>query len=295
MSAARDLDALRAEVALLRGGAARGGGRIAIATTHHVHADRRQKAGAPSLRTACGLTKWCRNAALLAASAPLRGRAEVLVLTNDGAFVRRECASLSPGRSPPRIVAFDDALVKLVAAWGRSPHVSLAGARHLHADRFTAWTLYKWQLVSLVEYQSIFFHDADVDLYHNAPPNYADAAARAWGQRYDAFVRSPALLAGTADGESVVNTGVLLLKPSAAAYDLGLRALSSMRFNATHGFDLAGRPRALLPAAALKDFPWTRLVVQDTWDVVTGNGDQGLFAYVFAMKLRAYVKASYCW
>ena len=52
-------------------------------------------------------------------------------------------------------------------------------------------------------------------------------------------------LLGTPDYSSPLNTGVMLLKPSAARYAEGVQVLQRCVFNRTLGWELAGRPSTL--------------------------------------------------
>ena len=68
----------------------------------------------------------------------------------------------------------------------------------------------------------------------------------------------------------------------------------SGRFSSARGWDEAGSPHQLLPEKTRSDFGYTRLVRENTWDVVCGNADQGLFTYVFLARLHAYRTSEYC-
>lgn len=238
------------------------------------------------MRASCGLTKWCLNAAAFRRSLPQPEHAHVIVLTDDEAFAREEC-----GSTMPRILGFDAILSQAIRAWAkrtgrRRSDVNLADAR------FAAATLRKWQLVSLIEYRVIFVTDQDVDIFfdHGPPPGRAPLS---WARGYADFVQSSAQLLGAADAQIPVNTGVMLLKPSLRAYEMGLLALLTRRFSAMRGWNATGSPIALLRRDAQLRFAETKLVKENTWDVVCGNADQGLFTYVFLAKLDAYATSRY--
>ena len=70
----------------------------------------------------------------------------------------------------------------------------------------------------------------------------------------------------------------MLLRPSRQTYAMGLRVLKAGWWNHTHGFELAGPPRALFSsretaAACKRSFAWR----DDAWNFVCSNSDQGLF------------------
>ena len=84
----------------------------------------------------------------------------------------------------------------------------------------------------------------------------------------------------------------MLLTPSTSTYQLGLRTLRRQEFNFTHGFDLVGRPRSVLPVSSVaradvKRLRDSRMYRMNTWDVVCGDADQGLFVYVFLIRQKA--------
>lgn len=260
---------------------------LAIATSFQLPAGRSRHS---IMRSACGITKWCVNAATLRSTLP--GHSEVVILTNDGKFAMEEC-----GTARPRVIAFDANLSGTIDGWAaRNGYTwkSAERALHLASPRFSAVTLRKWQFVRLIEYRVIFATDPDVDLFFGALPARVAMLSHAWAQGVSAFGRSAVQLVGTGDGQIPVNTGVMLLKPSLEAYQIGLLALRSGRFSSARGWDEAGSPHQLLPAQARSDFGYTRLVRENTWDVVCGNADQGLFTYVFLARLHAYRTSEYC-
>ena len=245
-----------------------------------------------AMRAACGLTKWCINSATLR-KAMLPHRAEVVVLTDDAAFTHEECAVASP-----RVLEFDTNLSSAIASWvarnGRR-RASAADQRDLANARFAAATLRKWQLVRLLEYRVVFATDPDVDVFFDGGSPLGSAAlAQAWTRGHDDFVASRAQLLAAGDGQIPVNTGVMLLKPSLHAYQIGLTALWDGRFSVARGWDDAGSPRELLRPGAVRTFEYTRMLKENTWGVVCGNADQGLFTYVFLARLDAYSPSRYC-
>lgn len=257
--------------------------RVAIATLHY---------GASS--GACGVVKWCYSAAHLAGA--LGRRAEVVVISEDEHSVESSCWPRA------RLVLFDPPLLRLAQKWAAARASDASSQNNGHADggTFSATQLMKWQLTSLVEYSAILYLDTDIDLFlHGAgrPPHPSSTAgvavARVWRAALNAFLQSGTELLASADPHVPINGGAFLIRPSHELHTLGVAALAATsRFNYTHGFLLRGPPRAALnpspnanisiawsalPPPLLRSRMWRR----DTWNVVDGDGDQGLLAHVF--------------
>ena len=120
----------------------------------------------------CGFVKWCHSASLFA-KLPFfsnSGGAEVVVLTDAISAAREECAA-----SAARYMLYDAALKREVAAWAPERRRT----KRMPDSDFSTRALLKWQLVGLLEYQAIFFHDADVDLCAPRLPAIRRAIRRA--------------------------------------------------------------------------------------------------------------------
>lgn len=87
---------------------------------------------------------------------------------------------------------------------------------------------------------------------------------------------------------SPINGGVILLKPSEQLYAIGMDIIRTLRWNVTHGFNMTGRPRDLLSAEDVARFSSTYMVESNTYNIVNGDADQGLFVLVYAMLDRSY-------
>ena len=221
----------------------------------------------------CGLLKWCYNAMRLVQMPWLAGQAEVVVWTNArGAdFARAEC-----GPRVQRIVEFDADLEDVARRWA----VATAGACksrgsrcHLGQRSVNDVALLKWQLVRHEEYQLVFLTDTDVDVfdshYARSEREYLMYLQRAWETGLHALLGPSAVtgqvkaptrypnrtqLVANPDFESPLNAGVMLFIPSVSAYRRGVQALRSMRWNLTHGFELAGSPCDGVPKKAIAAF-----------------------------------------
>jgi hypothetical protein len=142
--------------------------------------------------------------------------------------------------------------------------------------------------------------DNDVDLYMvggDSEPGmraYLEAGARAWLSEVPKFRRSGARMLSSVDIESPVNTGVMWLKPDRALYEEGVALLHTMRFSPELGFNMSGRPRELMPPelAADEAVNATRLMRTNTWNIVGGASDQGLFTLIFGMRHPGYLSCA---
>ena len=172
---------------------------------------------------------------------------------------------------------------------------------HLGLKSVNNVALLKWQLVRHEEYQLIFLTDTDVDVldshYARSEQEYLMYLQRAWETGLSALLGPSAVtgqvkaptrypnrtqLVANPDFESPLNAGVMLFKPSAATYRRGVAALNTMRWNLTHGFELAGSPCDGVPKKAISAFA-SYGIRRCSWDFLGANTDQGLFWYVFAV------------
>ena len=270
---------------------------VAIATTLYLPVGRR--APKPIL---CSLTKWCHNAGLLARSLPPSIRAELIVLTNRQAVVRRECRA--------RIILFDANVSAVVDAWA-SAHETQYARRRLKAatcSHYLRSWLRKWQLVGMIKYDAVFYTDTDVDLFagayntsslldargvaHFNAVGSTDAAIHAWTTELPAFLASDRTqLIATLDREIVVHGGAFLLRPSRRTFQAGLDVLRSRQWTPEDGFEAAGSPRHVchhgrVGHGFLRRCQQTRFWTDDTWDVVAGNADQGLLTHIYLTSRR---------
>lgn len=256
----------------------------------------------------CGLVKWCYNAMRLVSMPWLTGQAEVVVWTNARGqdFVRAEC-----GHRVQRIVEFDGSLSDTVRQWGVATKGvwKACGLRcHLGIRSINDVALLKWQLVRHEEYQLIFLTDTDVDIfdghYVKSEQEYLMWTRQSWAAGLDALLGSSQVrqakgrtryangtqLVANPDFESPINAGVMLFKPSAATYRRGVDALTSMQWNLTHGFELAGSSCAGLPQKTMMNFKSNGLR-KCSWNFLGANTDQGLFWYVFGILQHSVVRS----
>lgn len=247
----------------------------------------------------CGLVKWLHNAARLASQAFLRGRAQIVVWTNAAGanFTQAACPSCGA-----RIVPFDADLLAVVDAWataadppGEEGWRGPGEKRHslgLRTSFGSRTALLKWQAVRHVEYRLIFLTDADVDIFGGLGAGGKSAAAggalsweaaaqRAWSEGVERLLASHTELVASADHESPVNTGVLLIRPRLATYWRGFQALSRLQFNYSHGFEGRGTPCEVLGTRAIQHSRVSWAVRRCSWNFVGGNADQGLFTYIY--------------
>jgi hypothetical protein len=181
----------------------------------------------------------------------------------------------------------------------------------------------KWQLFGLSDYHAVFFADLDTDVM---PVELDPLAVRArWRAMLPHFVkqgqlpssewplRSPWLL-GAADHDAPLNTGQFLLRPNQRLFRDGLQVLSRCRFNASHGWEYVGPPRALMERMHSRYVTgsaggiwlvgersayrhgggfWftsigdTNAHKKDNWRWVAAAEDQGFFWYMTALRHEA--------
>ena len=93
---------------------------LAVATSFSI--------GAKSFPSACGIVKWCYSASRLVAAPFLHNRAELVVFTNNEAYVRSEC-----GEPSARVVPYDDELVRAVRLWSNATNRTSGASRRRRA------------------------------------------------------------------------------------------------------------------------------------------------------------------
>ena len=258
----------------------------------------------------CCFVQWCENAARLQALLPASWTSDQLVLSSDASMADRLAAS--SGCTRLRVVVVSEELRAAAAAFA---------ARNARIDNQSGATkptfynpakMHKWQAVSLAAYDVVIFADADLELVPVADTVPA-LAREAWRRTILALHASPTMLVCNPDPRSPLNGGLMLLKPSAAVYAEGVRALQTARFDPVAGWgdDARGaaavRPYRLgAPAAerAPSAFPRRKarsaasrrkqFAPHGSWGpdspwafTGAGSSDQGLLFYVyFARRLR---------
>ena len=258
--------------------------RLALATMWHFAAPGNFSKGA------CGLLKWCFSASQLAALPYMRAQhTDVLVVTNDPSFVAQECAAPTKQAVPPRAIAPDPSVLRLVRQWsaarcrqGVCQRGGMANAAHAG--------LLRLQFFAMAEYSAVLVTDLDVALFlmhQGRPPRPGGAGARrlerAWTHELGEFLASNTLLMARPDHHSPINTAALLLKPLPSAFALLRRVLEGGVFDADLGFNRTGRPQQALaasPAAALASLkPSTARALNKTvfwrhndWRFIGGDG-----------------------
>lgn len=263
---------------------------IAIATSFSV-------AGTSDPRpAACGLLKWCFSASQLATAPFLSGRAEVVVFTE---APTHEALSECHPAALLRVVPYGRALRRIVGRWSLAANRSGLMRGRMASRRFSEQALLKWEALRHTEYNCIFLTDPDVDLFFDfagqLPPTgsrHLHHLRRAWTAQLARFRSSAAQLVASVDGASPINAGVLMLKPSVATYDRGIRVLDTLRWHVVHGFNGTGSPRDALRGPLRlqrveQAFNRTSLLTLNHWGIPGGDADQGLLIYVFLVLERA--------
>ena len=172
-------------------------------------------------------------------------------------------------------------------------------------------SMLKWAVVGWTQYDWVAFADSDVGLM--AVDGHPDAVAARWAAMAPAAaaaagggVAAHVRLIASADHESPVNAGLMLLRPSRAVYRDGLGVMARCRFNGSHGWELLGPPRTCcmlrpifadgqrlpsVPARGCVDDlgcsndPRTSAAhVRDRHDYIGADIDQGFFWHMFYVR-----------
>ena len=145
--------------------------------------------------------------------------------------------------------------------------------------------LYKWWAASLTQYRLILFSDLDVQLLRPEQP--LSRIAQRWRETWQLVVpaHGRTQIDVGKDAMSPVNSGIWTLAwPRRGIYERGLAVLERANWNATHGFDLVGRPKQIYARAdgALRARMFnTWMLKRDSWSVNFGDCDQGFIFYMF--------------
>lgn len=151
-------------------------------------------------------------------------------------------------------------------------------------NKWQATCMYKWWVVSLVEYSLVILADLDVQLLRPEQPValVTERWRRTWQYAVPADGRPRVLAEG--DHWTPFNGGLWTLgNPSKALYEDGLAQLHNGVWNATHGFNLLGTPLEhfeRFPALQSR-MRKTHMVHQNTWDFAFGDCDQGFLFHMF--------------
>ncbi|KAL1496168.1 hypothetical protein AB1Y20_014785 [Prymnesium parvum] len=177
-------------------------------------------------------------------------------------------------------------------------------ALHSTAERFRccpdwrqpkAATLYKWEVMAMVEARVVVFLDLDLEvlpqrslrlLHRRRGGGVERKVASTWHQLLSCFLASNYSLLATPDHSSPVNAALMIARPSLPLYREGVDVLSSAAgrpFDFSRGWRSVGTPKAVLPAA---DAAWWRRPGQlemldwNSWRFVGASIDQGFFFYM---------------
>ena len=151
-------------------------------------------------------------------------------------------------------------------------------------NKWQTTCLYKWWVVSLVEYSLVILADLDVQLLRPEQPLHL--VTERWRRTWEHAVPRDGLPRVLAEGDhwTPFNGGLWTLgNPSRELYEDGLEQLRNGVWNATHGFNHAGTPEehyARLPALNLR-MRRTHMYRKNTWDFAFGDCDQGFLFHMF--------------
>ena len=178
-------------------------------------------------RYRCALPLWCRSAQALQAT--IGGGLQTIIISPVSGW--DECGSA--------VRTWSYELVDAIQAYSRG---KLDGS-YLQ--------LMKLIIFSLTTFHVVIFTDLDTDP-HNEWRGVDRRGVAQWVPSLTAFNISRALFACTADHQSPVNGGALVVKPREWLYAEALETLRrNLSFDPTLGFNSVGRPRSLHPATGL--------------------------------------------
>ena len=194
-----------------------------------------------------------------------------------------EALRAAPSRWPPAI-GLSDAQRK--ALFRASKHLLTWGGA------FTLNVL-KWVIVSAVHAELVVFLDLDME---PLPQQHASEAGAIdhWVSLFRCVQGRNESFFSLSDHSTPVNTAYMIVKPNASLYEEGIAALmraAGGAFNRTHGWDLVGPPREVVPPA---DPSWIMLrrkrleiFTLNDWTFVCADIDQGFFFYMYRVRHQA--------
>ena len=201
----------------------------------------------------CALTQWCYRAERRMARA-LRyegsWRVSLFVIGADS-LSSLDCPTAT-------LVPVDERVIRAMetcAAQEGGGHSTAAGSDV---------NFYKLTALGFRQFDLVLFVDVDITL---VPLDDLDGLAKQWSVMAKMFAAGrkwPTFIAN-ADQASPVNGGLWLARPSQRAFSAALRTLSQCRFNKSHGWEFAGRPRELLQHLAVRH-PDGELATRDLRD-----------------------------
>lgn len=138
---------------------------------------------------------------------------------------------------------------------------------------------YKWTLVRLVQYNVIVYMDMDIDIVKmnmNSIHNYLNN-----------FHESKFIVSGNNDWAVPLNGGLFAIKPSLTIYTHGINMVFNKYFD--NSFKYLGPPLGLFNKTKVNSqFLNCKMIHANTWNVVGGNTDQGLFSLLYVLQGNAH-------
>lgn len=183
----------------------------------------------------------------------------------------------------------------------------LSGTGYVHdSSHFKYINMLKVALLGLSQFDLVIFADADLELVPFAEDNPTRVAS-AWVRAASRLLASDAMLVADPDNIAPLNTGLMLLRPSASAYAEAVTLLQRCRFKRSTGWEnigppsahevlplqLRGRRRGNATKASMRQDQSNRKRLRrtlayksDSWDFTSADCDQGLYWYLFFVRHR---------
>lgn len=196
----------------------------------------------------CSMLQWGQSARRLQQALPARWMVRIVVLgdnlgwLNASAGCEMEKLSVQPmlrdaARACSTMLAASS--YELFRKRGQ-----LSGTGYVHdSSHFKYINMLKVALLGLLQFDLVIFADADLELVPFAEDNPTRVAS-AWVRAASRLLASNAMLVADPDAIAPLNTGLMLLKPSASAYAEAVTLLQRCRFNRSTGWENIGPPSA---------------------------------------------------
>lgn len=157
-------------------------------------------------------------------------------------------------------------------------------APFVHAPLPPYWIItLKWVALSLVDVEFVVSLDMDMEMLPASLQPYADEVAADWLGFFARMRAAGVRAASLPDNSAPMNTGFMILRPDLELYRDGVALLQRAEgaFNRTHGWELLGPPRDVVPAT---DSSWHggangrphHSLEHNVWDFVGADIDQVL-------------------
>ena len=149
-------------------------------------------------------------------------------------------------------------------------------ANRYYKSNFERVNFYKWTMVRNTQFNIIVYMDMDIDFENLDVSNIEMNLLTFYNSNYTSVA--------TNDWAVPFNAGIFAIKPDIEIYNRGCTLVSSGIFNTSTGFNNIGHPVSFIENNIDKRFLNCRMIRQNTWHVVSGDSDQGLFSLFYVLQ-----------